>query len=410
MKGHFMLEKFGFHPIADLFPLMAEAEISELAEDIKKNGLAEPILIYEDKILDGRNRYLACEKVGIKPESIKYGGKDPLGLVISLNLKRRHLNESQRGMIAAKIANMSHGGDRKSDQAANLPLEKVSQSNAAKLLNVSERGIRDAKEIIRKAPEKVKDIESGKKTIHQVKREMRKEKTREILENATIPKEKEWIITDNQKIINCKLIITDPPYGITDQPWEPKPENLEKFTRSWLTEWVKAGAEMIFIFWSQEYMWKGKNWFDESLGSKYKFQQLLIWHYPNNKSPQSREGFKQTWEPIFFYRSKKSDRKIKISSEIWGAEMNDFDCHVSAVPQSNFNDAEMKIHPAQKPVSVFRWIINASTLPGELVCDPFCGSGASGIAAIQLKRKYHGIEIDPKYVKLANQRIATYGK
>jgi hypothetical protein len=57
-----------------------------------------------------------------------------------MNLKRRHLNESQRAMIAAKLANMPHGGDRKSDQAANLPL--VSQSAAAEMLNVSDRSIR----------------------------------------------------------------------------------------------------------------------------------------------------------------------------------------------------------------------------------------------------------------------------
>lgn len=90
---------------------------------------------------------------------------DPLAYVISLNLHRRHLNESQRGMVAAKLANISHGGDRRSDQAANLPVDKVSQPEAARMLNIGERTLRDAKAILREAPEQVEAIERGEKTI-----------------------------------------------------------------------------------------------------------------------------------------------------------------------------------------------------------------------------------------------------
>jgi hypothetical protein len=52
------------HPLANEFPLMDEAELKELADDIKKNGLIDPIAIYENKILDGRNRYKAANMVG----------------------------------------------------------------------------------------------------------------------------------------------------------------------------------------------------------------------------------------------------------------------------------------------------------------------------------------------------------
>lgn len=64
--------------------------------------------------------------------------------MVSLNLKRRHLSESQRAMVAAKLATISHGGDRRSDQAANLP---VGQAQAAELLNVSERTVRAAAKV-----------------------------------------------------------------------------------------------------------------------------------------------------------------------------------------------------------------------------------------------------------------------
>lgn len=215
-----------------------------------------------------------------------------------------------------------------------------------------------------------------------------------------------WAITSDEAVISCDALITDPPYGILDESWEPK--KLEEFTRGWLSAWDKSGAHTVLIFWSQRHLWDGKRWLDEEL-TNYKFQQLLIWHYPNNKKPQSRMMFKQTWEPILYYRHKDSDRQVGSEKGVWGDDLTGFDCHVAAVPQSNFNDAETKVHPAQKPVSVFRWLINAVTTRDELVCDPFCGSGTSGIAAVQLGRKYHGIETDMNYLEMAKARIATWG-
>ena len=70
-----------------------------------------------------------------------YSGADPVGFVVSLNLHRRHLNESQRSMVSARLANLSHGGDRKADQDANLRLD-VTRVQAAEMLNVSERSVK----------------------------------------------------------------------------------------------------------------------------------------------------------------------------------------------------------------------------------------------------------------------------
>ena len=91
----------------------------------------------------------------------EYEGDDPLGFVVSLNLHRRHLDESQRAMVARKLAIMRHGGDRKSDQAANLQLE-MSVADAAKLMNVSERSVHHAKKVQSQGiPELVRKVEAG---------------------------------------------------------------------------------------------------------------------------------------------------------------------------------------------------------------------------------------------------------
>ena len=133
-----------FHEIANIFPLMADTELESLITDIKTNGLIEPICLYDGKILDGRNRYVACQRAEIEPRFTRYTKDNPLGFVISLNLKRRHLNESQRAVVASRLANMEVGGDRPSKKdgnfdSANLPIGNISQPEAAKMLNVSER-------------------------------------------------------------------------------------------------------------------------------------------------------------------------------------------------------------------------------------------------------------------------------
>ena len=87
-----------FHPAAALFPVMDVdgAEFGELVDDIREHGLVQPIVRFEGKILDGRNRYRACQHVGIAPRYVEGEGESPTSYVLSLNLHRRHLTEDQR--------------------------------------------------------------------------------------------------------------------------------------------------------------------------------------------------------------------------------------------------------------------------------------------------------------------------
>lgn len=97
------------HEYASLFPMMGEAEIASLAVDIKEHGQHQPIITLHGEILDGRNRYAACEIAKVEPHLEAYQGDDALGFVVSSNLHRRHLNESQRAMIASRLATMKRG-------------------------------------------------------------------------------------------------------------------------------------------------------------------------------------------------------------------------------------------------------------------------------------------------------------
>ncbi len=89
-----------FHEIANMFPLLDDTELDALAEDIQVNGLQEPIWLYEGKILDGRNRYLACELAGVEPCYQDYTGDEPVRFVVSKNIQRRHMTSWQRAFVA----------------------------------------------------------------------------------------------------------------------------------------------------------------------------------------------------------------------------------------------------------------------------------------------------------------------
>jgi hypothetical protein len=78
-----------FHPLANLFPMMTDAEIDDLGDDMVAHGQRKKIMLYEGMILDGRNRYRACLLKGIEPRFVEYLGDEALDYVIYLNLMRR---------------------------------------------------------------------------------------------------------------------------------------------------------------------------------------------------------------------------------------------------------------------------------------------------------------------------------
>lgn len=143
-----------FHPAADIFPLIEGQDFENLKADIAANGQRESIKLFANKILDGRNRYLACKALDREPVyEVLPINTDPIPFVVSLNLHRRHLTDQQRKMVAGKIANMNHGGDRTKSQSCDL----VSQSKAAALLDVSKRGVEQAARVHKHAIPEIRE-------------------------------------------------------------------------------------------------------------------------------------------------------------------------------------------------------------------------------------------------------------
>lgn len=151
-----------FHPVTEIFPAMEPAAFRALVEDIAQHGQKEPILVLDGQVIDGRHRIQACQQLGREPliREIQADEGDPLALVISLNLHRRHLSESQRAMVAGRIANLPLGGAMY--RSANLRTDGVSQAEAANFLNVSERSITNSKRVLdRGTAELITAVERG---------------------------------------------------------------------------------------------------------------------------------------------------------------------------------------------------------------------------------------------------------
>ena len=96
--------KYGLvvHEAATLFPMMPEEELVELGNGILNEGQKVKITTKDGVLLDGRNRLLACERVGVTPEFEEYEGDDPAALIHALNILRRNLTPKQRATSPSK--------------------------------------------------------------------------------------------------------------------------------------------------------------------------------------------------------------------------------------------------------------------------------------------------------------------
>jgi hypothetical protein len=113
---------FTFHPLAERYPIMRKwsKAFKALVKDVQAHGLRQAIVLFEGKILDGRNRALACQAAGIEPHYRQFDPAregDPMAFVDSANSQRRHLTSGQRVRLASEMATGTRGGDHRTARA-----------------------------------------------------------------------------------------------------------------------------------------------------------------------------------------------------------------------------------------------------------------------------------------------------
>ncbi|MHA1146540.1 MAG: DNA-methyltransferase, partial [Candidatus Helarchaeota archaeon] len=237
---------------------------------------------------------------------------------------------------------------------------------------------------------------------------------------------------------SVSLIIADPPYNVYQDNIRKVPFQRRKkqvgfdvfnkdfldFSQQWIMQSVqklkKDGS--IFIFGGVNYL-KGNDLLAllPILREKLEFINLIVWHYKNGMD--AKRFFSNRFELIaWFARDRKKykfflDRvRIKYNEKTLNTYLKDKrlnpetvkkgknPTNVWEIPRLNANSREKLGHPTQKPKSIVERIIKATTDEGDLVLDPFVGSGTTLEACKDLKRDCIGFEINEKYVQMIEKR------
>lgn len=384
-----------FHKYANLFPMMQIEEYQKLIADVKENGLVEKIILHEGKILDGRNRFMACGEAGIQPEFETYAGKEPLKFVISKNMHRRHLSASQKAIIAVDLLPMLED-EAETRKLATLKQfteveilphryeEGKSRDFAGEMLGVSGRYVSDAKAIIDKMPDLKEKIASGEMSLQDAKKEVRQaeltSERKELADKAQAVPDNDRVklwqgdITKDEPKEQYDFIITDPPYLREYLP-------LYDALASYADKALKDGGLLIAMC-GQSYV----DYIYNALAEKLTYYWTACYLTPGQPTPLRQRQVNTTWKPLLIFA--KGDYHGKIFGDVFRSDEND----------KNF-------HHWGQSVSGMLSIIKGICLPGQSILDPFLGGGTTGVAAIQHGCYFDGFDLDAENVNISKSRI-----
>jgi len=217
------------HPIANLIPPMTPAVLDDLIKDIEASGQRVPIITFKGKILDGRSRYAACTRLKIEPTLETFTGSldAARGLVLSLNLQRRHLNNAQKALIGlalldaerkAALKRMRKGGATdKSQEAGEAP------DLAGRRVGLSGRSLQRAAAALERCPGIVKAIYEGEaNTVADMERQAARDAPRK---HATVwktpPKAGRPLLSyyGGKQRVAAKICSLMPPHSIYVEPF-----------------------------------------------------------------------------------------------------------------------------------------------------------------------------------------------
>ncbi len=180
-------------------------------------------------------------------------------------------------------------------------------------------------------------------------------------------------------------VVTDPPYGIdvidkTYQNKKTKPGKSAAHKTVWDNSqvWDKERPDLTPLFaWAKcKHIIFGGNYFDLPSTSCW-----LVWDKQNGSNDFA--DCELAWTDL--------DKAVRLIQWQWNGMIR--------------KNQEERFHPTQKPVGVMEWCINHLPEETNIILDPYCGSGTTGVACAKLGRKFIGIEIDEDYFNIAGERI-----
>jgi site-specific DNA-methyltransferase (adenine-specific) len=403
---------------SNLVPSVAKECFGALVDSIRINGLYEPITVNaEGYILDGHNRWAACSKLQLKAAfNIKYF-KNQLEeklYVIDVNLQRRQLTQAQRVQLCLNkkpileemaklnqsVAGKSYGRGNNSSVQNCTQLSKLGRVNdiIARDSGVSTRQVSKIEYILSSASNELKQrVLNGTTNVNRAYNQLKLQQWRqELRNNAEINIEEGTQCQLFESDIRAKamlqtkipndsvnLIYTDPPYDHNSLP-------LYKDLAILADRVLKEGGSLVTYI-GQYALFDIGNYVLKNSSLKYHWELAVL--HSGNQAPMFSKQIRVDWKPLlWFYKGPKPvilhDMHDSIKSE---------------VPDKSLHDWAQSSKEA-------RYCIEMLTYPGQVILDPFCGSGTTAIAALQLKRQFIGFDIDPDALQLAKININNYEK
>jgi 16S rRNA G966 N2-methylase RsmD len=395
------------HPAAELFPLLGDDELRELADDVKAHGLHEAVWLYRDTgrgimLLDGRNRWRACEMAGAECRTRYYDGTDPIAFSLSLNMKRRHLTAGQKAFTALEVERLyaAEAAKRKA-QAPGMPRgerqshvadlrhetrrERQSVEKAASATGASGRAVSQAKRVAEQAPDLADKVRSGQLAIDRAERiirdresqERRIEQARAEAAAQPAPAIVDIRAGDFREVLadlhDIDAIITDPPY-----PHEFIP--LLADLAAWADKVLTPDGVLAVLM--------GQTWLPEVyrlLDGHRPYRWTACYLTPGPGYASMARRVQSNWKPLIIYGG--------------GPRISD-------MIRSEGTDAGAKSnHKWGQDYGAFHTIIERLTTRGQAVADPFCGSGTTLLAAHALGRHAIGADTDPDSIATARERL-----
>jgi site-specific DNA-methyltransferase (adenine-specific) len=382
------------HPIADLLPMLSGLEWESFKADISKNGIRLPVVVYQGQILDGRNRWKACQELKIKCPTVEWSGPGSvLDYIVSCNLERRHLNASQRAAFAVEALPFYEAEAKKrqgarTDIKAKLPEGSRGQSrdHAARAFKASPRYTEDAKKLKAEAPEIFEQVKAGGQTISEAMKRMKEvektskrkaeaQKGRQVELSKQIdlrPGDFRKVLADIQPV---DLILTDPPYP---REYLPLWEDLAIFTKDKLKEHGYLIA------------YSGQLHLPEVLALLQKHLDY-VWTFclylGGTTQIVNAVNVICRWKPILIFQKGRTKFEKTIQ-----------DYAISEAREKSGHDWQQSISGVQAFLEKF-------SIPGETVCDPFSGAGTTALACKETGRNFIGAEIDSESFNISKGRL-----
>jgi ParB-like chromosome segregation protein Spo0J len=168
------MQEYEFHEVAEMFPMLPDDELQELADDIARNGMYHPIRLYEGKILDGRNRYRAAQMAGVEPTFEDWEGDNPVEYVLSENLYRRHLTVGQRAMALVDAGVLVRKRDDKGRFLPRGANSERTDEELARNVDISPKSVQLARRLRESAPDLAEKVRAAEVDLYPAYNELKR--------------------------------------------------------------------------------------------------------------------------------------------------------------------------------------------------------------------------------------------